>query len=305
MGRRVAQGVAAENGFSVGGEISAKPRTYRQLVTSRLVRHKLAMFGGVVLAVIVVLVVFGEIASPYGVHDIDITNVLLAPSPAHPLGTDDLGRDEATRLLSGGRVSLGVGLLASMVSVALGCTLGGIAGYYGGVIDDFVMRLTDAVLCFPWLFTMMIFAAVFGKGFYSISLAVGLLAWPSVARVVRASFLSIKEEDYVLASRSIGTTNLAIMIRHLLPNSMAPILVAATLLVGDAMIYESALSYLGLGIQPPTASWGSMLNLAQNQLRTAPWLSLLPGLMIFLSVLSINLVGDGLRDALDPRQSIR
>jgi peptide/nickel transport system permease protein len=167
------------------------------------------------------------------------------------------------------------------------------------------MRLTDAVLCFPWLLTMMIFAAIFGEGFYSISLAVGLLARPSISRVVRACFLTIKEEEYVLAARSVGTTNLAIMARHLLPNSMGPILVAATLLVGEAMIYESALSYLGLGIQPPTASWGNMLNLAQNQLRTAPLLSLFPRLMTFVRVLSINLVGDGLRDALDPRQSIR
>jgi peptide/nickel transport system permease protein len=183
--------------------------------------------------------------------------------------------------------------------------MGGIAGYYGGAVENLLMRITDAVLCFPWLFTMMIFAALFGKGFFSIAIAVGVLAWTTAARVVRGSFLSLKEEDFVLAARSVGATNLSIIVKHILPNSMALVLVAGTLLVGEAIIYESALSYLGLGIQPPTASWGSMLNLAQEQLRTAPWMGLFPGLMIFFCVLSINLIGDGLRDALDPRHIIR
>lgn len=290
--------------IQVGG-VSAKPRTYRELVVSRFVRHRMAMVGAILLAIILALVLLGQPVSPYDPHDVDIHNVLLPPSVEHPLGTDDLGRDEASRILSGGRVSLAVGLIASMVSVLIGCTVGGISGFYGGFVDNFLMRVTDSVLCFPWLFTMMIFAAIFGKGLLSISVAVGLLAWPIIGRIVRASFLSIKQEDFIVAAYSVGATDLSIMFRHILPNSMGPILVAATLLIGEAMMYESALSYLGLGIQPPTASWGNMLSLAQNQLRTAPWLSLFPGLMIFLSVLSINLVGDGLRDALDPRQFIR
>ncbi len=285
--------------------VSAKPRTYRQLVVSRFVRHRIAMVGAILLAIISVLVVLGEPISPYDPYDLDLHNIVLSPSLEHPMGTDDLGRDEATRILSGGRVSLAVGLLASIVSVTIGCALGGIAGFRGGWADNIIMRITDGVLCFPWLFTMMIFAAIFGKNLLSISFAVGLLAWPMIGRIVRASFLSLKEEDFVLAAYSVGASNASIMFRHILPNSMGPILVAGTHLIGEAMIYESALSYLGLGIQPPTASWGSMLSLAQNQLRTAPWLSLFPGLAIFLTVLSINLVGDGLRDALDPRQFVR
>jgi peptide/nickel transport system permease protein len=263
------------------------------------------MFGVLVLGVMLLLIVFGGVVSPHDAYEVDLEDALLRPSWRHPMGTDDLGRDQLARMLSGGRISLGLGLIASLVSLVIGCTLGGLAGYYGGTPDNLLMRLTDTVLCFPWLFTMMIFASLFGKGFLTIAVAVGLLAWTGVARIVRASFLSLKQEDYVLAARSVGATNSFIMIRHILPNTMAPILVAGTLLIGEAIIYESALSYLGLGVQPPVASWGSMLNLAQDQLRTAPWMMFFPGMMIFLSILGINLVGDGLRDALDPRHTIR
>lgn len=301
----MAERVAAEGAFLEVEGVSVKPRSYRQLVISQLVRNRLAMFGAIVLGVILLFILLGGVLSPYSPYKTDLENVLLPPSWQHPMGTDDLGRDEATRILNGGRVSLGLGLIASLVSLVIGCTVGGIAGYYGGALDNVLMRITDTVLCLPWLFTMMIFAVLFGKGFFSIALAVGVLTWTSIARIVRASFLSLKEQDFVLAARSVGATNLSIMVKHVLPNSMAPVLVAATLRVGEAIIYESALSYLGLGIQPPTASWGSMLNLAQEHLRTAPWMGLFPGLMIFFGVLSVNLVGDGLRDALDPRHITR
>ena len=301
----MAERVAAEGAFLEVEGVSVKPRSYRQLVISGFLRHRMAMFGAILLAIIVLFVLLGSVLSPYDAYKTNLENALLPPSWQHPMGTDDLGRDEATRILNGGRVSLGLGLIASLVSLVIGCTVGGIAGYYGGALDNVLMRITDTVLCLPWLFTMMIFAVLFGKGFFSIALAVGVLTWTSIARIVRASFLSLKEQDFVLAARSVGATNLSIMVKHVLPNSMAPVLVAATLRVGEAIIYESALSYLGLGIQPPTASWGSMLNLAQEHLRTAPWMGLFPGLMIFFGVLSVNLVGDGLRDALDPRHITR
>lgn len=280
-------------------------RSYRQLVISSFVRSRLAVFGATTMALIALFVVLGGVVGPYDPYATDLASRLSPPSWEHPMGTDDLGRDEATRILSGGRVSLTLGLLATLVSLVIGCLIGGLAGYCGGAIDNLVMRITDTVLCLPWLFTVMIFAILLGKGFFSIALAVGILSWAPIARWVRASFLSLKEQDFVLAARSVGGTHLSIVAKHLFPNSVGPILVAGTLNVGEAILYESALSYLGLGVQPPTASWGSMLNLAQHQLVTAPWMTLFPGMMIFLTILSINFIGDGLADALDPRHIVR
>jgi peptide/nickel transport system permease protein len=287
------------------GQRETKVRTYNQIVISQFARHRLAVFGLVLLVALVVAVVVGPIVTPFDPYEVSGDETLLVPSLRHPMGTDDLGRDQVSRMLSGGRVSMGLGLIATAVSMLVGCAIGGTAGFYGGAVDNLLMRITDTVLCFPWLFTMMVFSVVFGKGFVTIAIAVGLLAWTTIARIVRASFLSLREEDFVLAARSLGAKNSSIMLRHMLPNTMGPILVAATLLVGQAIIYESALSFLGLGVQLPAASWGSMLNLAQDQLRYAPWMMMYPGMMIFLCVMGINLVGDGLRDALDPRHAVK
>jgi peptide/nickel transport system permease protein len=227
------------------------------------------------------------------------------PTFRHPLGTDDLGRDELTRILLGGRVSLSVGLLAVVIAVGFGTVIGSIAGFYGGHVGAALMRATDVVLSFPGLVLMMIFAALLGKGIAAIALVIGLTSWMTVARLVRASYISLKQQEFVAAAISLGARHRRIIIRHILPNAIGPIIVAATLGMAEAIVAESALSYLGLGIQVPIPSWGGMLNLAQNQLDSAMWLSVFPGLMIFVTVLSINFLGDGLRDVLDPRHLVR
>ena len=282
-----------------------EPRSYRSLVWRKFRRHRAAVVGSILLAIFVLGAVLGPIISPYDQYEIRLDRMVQPPSLAHPMGTDDLGRDELTRVLGGGRISLSLGLMATVIAVVLGGTVGSVSGFYGGRLDSALMRFTDLMISFPQLFLMMFFSALFGKTVYSIAIVIGTLSWMSVARLVRASFLSLKEEDYVLAARSIGAGSGAIITRHVLPNAMGPIIVAGTIGVAQAIIMESALSYLGLGVQLPVASWGSMLRLAQNQMTTAWWLPLFPGLMIVLSVLSINFMGDGLRDALDPRHLLK
>jgi len=221
------------------------------------------------------------------------------------MGTDDLGRDEFARTMLGGRVSLSVGLISVVVALMVGLPIGSLAGFVGGRTDNVLMRFTDMMFAFPAMVLAMIFVAILGQRLSSLSLVIGLVSWMTIARLVRASFLSLKEEEFVTAARSVGASNGRIVLRHILPNSLGTIIVAATLGVARAIITESALSYLGLGIQAPIPSWGGMLYFAQNQLESATWLSVFPGLMIFLAVLSINFVGDGLRDAMDPRHLVR
>jgi peptide/nickel transport system permease protein len=280
-------------------------RSYWSLVWRKFRRHRAALVGGILLAVSVLGAALGPALSPYDQYEIKLNQMVQPPSLAHPLGTDDLGRDELTRVLGGGRISLSLGLMATVISVVLGGAVGSVSGFYGGRMDNVLMRLTDLMISFPQLFLMMFFSALFGKTVLSIAIVIGTLSWMNVARLVRASFLSIKEEEYVLAARSVGAGSAAIMARHILPNAMGPVIVAGTIGVAQAIIMESALSYLGLGVQLPVASWGSMLRLAQNQMTTAWWLPMFPGLMIVLAVLSINFMGDGLRDALDPRHLLK
>jgi len=286
-------------------EVTQEPVSYKSLVWRKFRRHRLALVGMVLLVIFVLASSFGPLVSPYDQYQIDLDQILRAPSLAHPMGTDDLGRDELARTLSGGRISTSLGLMASVISVLIGGLVGSVAGYYGGTMDNLLMRLTDLVMSFPQLFLMILFSALFGKTLLSIAVVIGALSWMGVARLVRASFLSIKQEDFVLAARSIGVGSRRIIARHIFPNAMGPIIVAGTVGVAQAIIMESALSYLGLGVQLPTASWGSMLRQAQDQLRMGWWLSVFPGLMIALTVLSVNLVGDGLRDALDPRHMLK
>ena len=273
----------------------------RPTLSQRFQRHRAAVISLVVICILVLGAILADSITPYDAFDIDTNSVNLAPGMRHLMGTDDLGRDEFTRVLRGGRVSLTVGVLAVVISVGFGTAVGSIAGFYGGRVDNLLMRATDVVISFPSLILMMIFAALLGKGIVSIALVIGLTSWMTVARLVRASFLSLKKQEFVMAAVSIGMSDTRIATRHILPNALGPIIVAATLGVAEAIVAESALSYLGLGIQVPIPSWGGMLNLAQNQVESAPWLSIFPGALIFVTVLSINFAGDGLRDALDPR----
>jgi peptide/nickel transport system permease protein len=219
------------------------------------------------------------------------------------MGTDDLGRDEATRVLMGGRLSLSVGLLAVALSIVVGTLVGAFAGYFGGLVDSVLMRLTELFISFPPLFVLILLAALFGTSVWTIVLVIGLLRWMVVARLVRAAYLQLKQQEFVTAARALGASTQQLMWRHILPNAVSSLVVAATLGVAGAILTESTLSFLGLGIQLPTATWGNMLRAAQSNMTTAPWLAFFPGLFIFLTILSINYVGDGLRDALDPRRS--
>jgi len=278
-------------------------------------RHKLAMFGIAIILTLIMVIIWGPLFSPYRPEKTDLDAILIPPSPHHWLGTDELGRDLLTRLLYGGRVSLAIGVLAMIISVTLGTLIGGLAGFYGGRIDNLLMRLTDMMLAFPSLFVLIILSLAMRNlpiealrgtpsvSILSITLVIALLAWMPVARLVRASFLSIKEQEFILAARSVGVDNLRLMFRHILPNAAGPIIVAATFRVAAAIITESSLSYLGFGVQPPTPTWGNMLKNAQTQMIRAPWTAIFPGLIILITVIAINLIGDGLRDALDPHKN--
>jgi peptide/nickel transport system permease protein len=280
-------------------------RSYWTSIRRRFFRHRAGVVCLIVLLLLFLGAIFAEVITPYNAFDINVRAVNQPPSSIHLLGTDDLGRDEFTRILLGGRVSLTVGLLAVLIALGVGTTLGSLAGYYGATLDNLLMRLTDVMISFPSLILMMIFAALLGKGIPTIALVIGMTSWMTVARLVRASFLSLKQQDFTIAAISVGAPPSRIIVRHILPNALGPIIVAATLGVADAIVAESGLSYLGLGIQVPIPSWGGMLNLAQNQIELAPWLSIFPGAMIFIAVLSINFIGDALRDALDPRHLVR
>jgi peptide/nickel transport system permease protein len=272
----------------------------------RFLGHRLAVIAVFVLAILAALAAFAPLVSPYDPEKTALLLIRESPSASHPFGTDGLGRDLATRMLYGGRVSLAVGVSAVVVAITLGTLIGGVAGFYGKWLDGALMRLVDAMFSFPRLFVLIILGTLFhGMTPVTIVVSLGVLSWMTTARLVRASFLSLKHREFVEAARSIGASNTRIIVRHLLPNSMAPIIVAATLGVAGAIITESTLSFLGLGIQPPTPTWGNMLQDAQDELGRAPWLAIFPGLVIFLAVVSINFIGDGMRDALDPRHVVR
>lgn len=266
-------------------------------------RNRLALVGLVMLVLVVGGALLGPLLSPYDVVEQDMASRLQAPSVAHPMGTDELGRDTLTRVLAGGRISLAVGALATTVALLVGVTVGALAGFLRRWVDNVLMRLVDLMLSLPDLFLLILASALFGPSFWTIVIIVGLVRWMNVARLTRASFLALREREFVEAAHALGVRRRKIVTRHLLPNALSPIIVAGTLGVASAIMAESTLSFLGLGLQPPTASWGSMLEDAQAQIFTSPWLALFPGLMIVVTVLSINMVGDGLRDALDPSTS--
>ncbi|SEF43521.1 ABC transporter permease [Bosea lathyri] len=268
----------------------------------RFRRHKLAVFGAAAIIVMTLACIFGPMLLPYSDTFIDIRQRFAPPfSGPHVLGTDPLGRDILARLLMAGRISLAVGFSAMLISMAIGVCIGLIAGFYEGVIGSALMRFVDAMLCFPSIFLLLAISALIEPSVPSIVLLIAMTSWMEVARVVEAQIRSLRTRDFAVAAVSMGSSNTRIMFRELLPNAVAPIVVAATLNVAHAILAESYISFLGYGIQPPTPSWGNMLENAQSYLTSAPWLAILPGAAITLAVTSFNFVGDGLRDALDPR----
>jgi peptide/nickel transport system permease protein len=294
---------------TAGGDLAqpiAKPRSQWRLAAERFGAHRLAVVSIFVLLALALLSAFAPLISPYDPERTRLLDIYERPSAIHPFGTDSLGRDLATRILYGGRVSLSVGVLAVTVAISFGTLVGMLAGYYGKWVDTILMRFVDMMFSFPRLFLLIIFGVFFkGMTLGVIVLVLGLLSWMTTSRLVRAQFLSLKEREFVLAARAVGVKDMRIILRHLLPNALAPIIVAATLGVASAIISESTLSFLGLGIQPPTPSWGNMLRDATSDMEKAPWLAIFPGLAIFLAVVAINFIGDGLRDALDPRHVVR
>jgi peptide/nickel transport system permease protein len=274
-------------------------------IARRFARHRLALAGLVVVLLLFLSAALAPLLTPY---DPTVNSVLDRYQPplsdGHLLGTDEIGRDVLTRLLYAGRISLAIGFAAMLVTVLLGSVVGVLSAYYGGAIDAVLMRVTDVFLSFPTVYLLLVLASFVTPSVVTITLIVGATSWMEVARIVRSQFLSLKRQDFITAARALGASDARIMVRELLPNGMAPIIVAATLSVANAILLESYISFLGRGIQLPTASWGNMLNNAQDSFTSAPWLAILPGAIISVSVLAFNFVGDGLRDALDPRQRI-
>ncbi len=259
------------------------------------------MASAVGFVVVTALCMAAPLIAPYEFDAIDLGSIRQAPSWDHPMGTDDLGRDLFTRMLYGGRVSLTIGLLSAVLGTAMGALVGAVAGFYGRWTDNVLMRFTDMAYSIPTLPLLIVLSAYTQAAVVAMVVIIGLLSWMATARVVRSEVLSLKEQEFVLAARSLGATNRHLIVRHILPNAVGPIIVGATLAVGNAIVIESSLSFLGLGIQPPIPTWGNMLMDSQATMATKPWLTVFPGVAILLVVLAVNFVGDGLHDALDPK----
>lgn len=274
-----------------------------KLMWNRLKRNKLAMIGFIIIIIMSLAAIFAPYLTPYERDAVDLLNSNAKPDAEHLLGTDALGRDMLTRLLYGARISLTVGFVATGLRVVIGIILGGIAGYYGGKIDGIIMRIADVFACLPFLPIAITFVAIMGPSIYNMMFVLAILGWPGLARIVRAEILSLREREFMEAATALGISDFRKIVAHLLPNTMASVIVSATIGIAGAILTESALSFLGLGVAPPTPSWGNMLTDAQNQyvLKNRWWQWMPPGFAIFVTVMSLNLLGDGLRDALDPR----
>jgi peptide/nickel transport system permease protein len=296
-------------------ELETPPLSLSQLTWRRFRRHKMAIFG-VVTLILIIMYAFGGMLffSEADSNHTDTGNALQAPTREHPFGTDTVGRDILARTIYGGQISILIGITAMVVELIFGVSIGAVSGYFGGLLDSILMRITEAVLVVPQIFLLLVMARYFSQSIPNIKLVgrtfsgsvlviifvIGITSWPYLARIVRAQFLSVKENDFILAARATGTSTRDIIFRHILPNTSAPIIVSATLSVAAAISLEAYISFLGLGVRPPTATWGNMLELAYKYINTAWWLWFFPGFFIALIVLSINFLGDGLRDALDP-----
>ncbi|MDR3160262.1 MAG: ABC transporter permease [Spirochaetaceae bacterium] len=260
--------------------------------------HRLVTVGGIILFILAIFSLIGPFFSPFGRDEVNIAEIQAPPGNGHILGTDDLGRDIFVRLAYGGRVSLSVGIIAMLIQVVIGVVLGSVAGFYGGIYDSVIMRLTDVVMCFPFFVISLSVAALTGPSFRNVILIIGLLGWPAMARVVRGSILGLKNTEFIDAARALGLTQGEIIFRHLLPNSVGPIIVYGTLNIAYAVMIEASLSFLGLGIAQPQPSWGTMLSAAQKLsiLQRCSWMWIPPGLMVFLTVMSINFIGEGISE---------
>ncbi|MBE0426056.1 MAG: ABC transporter permease [Nitrospirae bacterium] len=272
-----------------------------KIILRRFSKNKLSVIGGITVLTLITVSLFAPFISPYDPTEIDVYNVLSPPCKAHLLGTDELGRDLLSRIIWGSRVSLKVGFVAVGIALIIGITIGSIAGFYGGKMDAVLMRFVDIMLAFPTFFLILAIIAILEPNIFTIMAVIGITSWMDVARLVRAEFLTLKERDFVDAARAIGVSNRRLIFRHILPNALSPVFVAATFGVAGAILVESGLSFLGLGVQPPDPSWGNILTSGKDNIEVAWWLSLYPGFAILITVLSYNLVGEGLRDALDPR----
>jgi peptide/nickel transport system permease protein len=297
----------------------------RNLFWQRFRQNRLAVAGGIIVLSLFLVAVLAPLLSPYNPNDIDRKHILEPPGLAHPFGTDDLGRDILSRMIYGSGISLSVGFVAVGIATAIGMVLGAISGYYGGWLDRIIMRFIDIMLSIPTFFLILAVIAFVDPGIWSIAgvpvwlkkilqripfidpsimnimVVIGLTSWMGVARLVRAEFLSLKEREYVLAAKALGASDVRIIFRHIMINSLAPVLVSAILGIAGAVLVESALSFLGIGVQPPTPSWGNILELGKNNIEIAWWLSVFPGLAILITVLGYNLLGEGIRDSIDPR----
>ncbi len=276
-------------------------RTLWRDAVRRLLRDKAAISGLVIITLLLMVALLAPWLAPHPPNDQSFMTKLEAPSLNHPFGTDEFGRDIFSRVLYGSRVALLIGLTPVVGALIIGVTLGLASGYYGGMFDQLIMRLVDILLAFPWLLLAIGIMAILGPGIVNVAVAVTIVYIPVFARIVRGSVISIREKEYVEAARAIGRPDAGIMVRHILPNAMAPIIVQATLAIGQSIIYAAGLSFIGLGTQPPGSDWGVMLSSGREYLRDGPWLGIFPGLAILVTVLAFNLFGDGLRDALDPR----
>jgi peptide/nickel transport system permease protein len=275
--------------------------SYNQLVLRRFLRHRLAVVGVVVFTLIALSAIFAPLLTPYDPAEQDLFNIAQPPSAAHPLGTDELGRDLLSRVLHGGRISLTVGILSALISTVMGVAVGAAAGYYGGLIDNILMRLVDVLLAFPAIFLLLILFSLIRPSLGTVIFFLGVFGWFYLARVIRGEFLALREKEFVESSKALGAGSRRLIFMHLLPNVMGSIIVATTLEVAYSMLAEGTLSFLGYGVPASTPTWGNMLNAAQSYYTQAPLMTIVPGLALTLTVLAVNFIGDGLRDALDPR----
>ena len=267
-------------------------------------KNSFAIAGAITVVLLFVVAIFAPIIAPFDPAAIDTKKLFEPPSLTHLCGTDDLGRDVFSRMIYGSRISLTVGFVAIGIATVIGVVIGAIAGYFGGRVDGFLMRFVDLMLTIPTFFLILAVIAALEPSIYNIMIVIGITSWPHVARLVRAEFLALKKRDFVAAAQALGVSDRLIIFRHILPNAMAPVLVSATLGIAGAILTESALSFLGIGVQPPTPSWGNILTLGKANIEYAWWLSVFPGIAIMVTVLGYNFLGEGIRDALDPRVTI-
>jgi len=272
-----------------------------KIIWNRFKKNSLSLTGLIIIVILASIALSAPLISPYQPTAIDVYNVLSPPTSAHPFGTDELGRDVFTRMIWGSRISLKVGFIAVGIAIAIGTVIGAISGFYGGKVDALLMRFVDIMLAFPTFFLILAVISIVEPSISTIMIVIGLTGWMDVARLVRAEFLTLKEREFISAARALGIGDFRLIFRHIIPNALSPVFVAATFGIAGAILIESGLSFLGLGVQPPEPSWGNILTSGKDNLTVAWWLSVFPGIAILVTVLSYNLIGEGLRDALDPR----